>query len=131
MLCQDCPKKNTCTELCEKTEKYVNQDYKYLRELPCDENLIEYLNYVIDKNWPELVSYFTEELVNFPFLTPLQNKTLHLFYFQGLTYKQIARHLNGGRNPSTANRLSVNAVDYQLRKARKEILRFYSISEEE
>ena len=27
MLCQDCPKKETCTELCEEAEAYVNQDY--------------------------------------------------------------------------------------------------------
>ena len=125
MLCQDCSKKNTCTELCEKTEKYVNQDYKYLRELPCDENLIEYLNYVIDKNWPELVSYFTEELVNFPFLTPLQNKIIHLFYFQGLTYKQIARAMSGNRK----YKINREQVSYQLRSAKRRILQFFSISE--
>ena len=26
MLCQDCPKRNICTELCEKVEVYVSQD---------------------------------------------------------------------------------------------------------
>jgi hypothetical protein len=28
--------------------------------------------------------------------------------FEGLTYKQIAQNLNGGRNPITANKLSVS-----------------------
>ena len=33
MLCQDCPKKESCRELCEEAEAYVGQDYTAQREL--------------------------------------------------------------------------------------------------
>jgi len=33
MLCNECLKKNSCTELCEEAEEYASQDWKYLQEL--------------------------------------------------------------------------------------------------
>ncbi len=33
MLCNDCLKKSTCTELCQDAERYVNQDYAPQTEL--------------------------------------------------------------------------------------------------
>ena len=33
MLCQDCSKKPTCTELCPEAEEYVSQDHVSQREL--------------------------------------------------------------------------------------------------
>ncbi len=34
MLCQDCKKKDKCTQLCEEAGQYAGQDYKGQRELP-------------------------------------------------------------------------------------------------
>lgn len=34
--CSKCHKRNTCTELCEEAEKYVNQDYVELKEILID-----------------------------------------------------------------------------------------------
>ena len=34
MLCDDCPERNTCTELCRPARKYVDQDVVKQRELP-------------------------------------------------------------------------------------------------
>jgi len=127
MLCQECSEKPTCTELCERAERYSNRDYVYQRELPCPEFTLEYLAWKAPIEWAVLANYHHEESVNFPFLTNLQNKCLHLFYFEGFTYRQIASCLSGGYRRS----IPANAVDYQLRKARKDILRFFAISREE
>jgi DNA-binding NarL/FixJ family response regulator len=34
MLCQECPKKESCIELCNKAETYVSRDRVYQREFP-------------------------------------------------------------------------------------------------
>ncbi len=31
-MCAKCPKRDECTELCKKAEKYASQDYVYMRE---------------------------------------------------------------------------------------------------
>lgn len=137
MLCQDCPKKETCTELCEKAERHIRKDHVSQREkiFPhIRESWESNLNPHLDNfsyhlglyNPSEISSYFTEESVNFPFLTPLQNKILHLFYFQGLTYKQIASRLSSANQHGVYVQLPSKAVDNQLVRARKEIQGFFS-----
>jgi hypothetical protein len=41
VLCQECPKKPTCTELCPRAEKYVSQGYgstkEYIPKIPISE----------------------------------------------------------------------------------------------
>ena len=37
MLCQDCPKKSECVELCVEAELYVNQDHVGRDELPTED----------------------------------------------------------------------------------------------
>jgi len=102
MLCQECPKKESCVELCLKAERWINKDHVSQREITFPNIGRENLNTPLDNlnhhktlhSLPELVSFFNEDNVNFPFLSGLQNKCLHLFYFQGLTYKQIAMRVN-------------------------------------
>ena len=135
MLCQECSEKPTCVELCEKAEKWVNQDHVSQREMTFpqvaegERGKIR-LNLILDlfnlrSNTPhsELVSYFTEEKVSFPFLPNLQNKCLHLFYFGGYSRAEIAKRLSGNRSKTKLNQ---NAVKHQLSKARKEIVSFFS-----
>jgi hypothetical protein len=125
MLCQECKKKPTCTKLCERAEKWVNQDHVSLREIPKPEWLLARLNVKAKPphKLPVLQSYFSQEKINFPFLTPLQNKCLHLFYFEGLSYKQIARSLSGGKRKLKINHTQVS---YQIRSAKCQILQFSS-----
>ena len=117
MLCQECKKKPTCTELCAKAEKYVNQDHVALREIPLSDISLDLLSHHL-KITPteEVASYFTENEASFPFLTPLQNKLLTMFYFQGLSYTQIAMMTNR----------RVRTVESQLARARKKIAVFFS-----
>ena len=123
MLCQECSKKESCVELCLKAEKWVNSDHVSQRELPCNEFTLEYLNYISPVKWQTIASYHHVESLEFPFLSDLQNKCLHLFYFQGLTYKQIAFRLSG-----RYRKLSLKAVKGQLARAKKKIRSICSIS---
>ena len=104
--CIECEKYENCTELCERVENYSNKDYISQREktfpqVPNRSNSTK--NLTLDniaqhmRDVPQLVelsSYFTEEKVSFPFLSDLQNKCLHLFYFHGLSYTEIAMRVN-------------------------------------
>ena len=104
MLCQECSKKSECVELCLKAEKWINGDHVYQREQlfphvreTWEGSVNPHLDNFYCLNFykqPEIASYFAEENVCFPFLSDLQNKCLHLFYFKGLTYKQIAMRVN-------------------------------------
>jgi hypothetical protein len=117
MLCQTCPKRPTCTRLCEKAEKYVSKDSISLREIPQPDISIDLISYHFDFiPTEEISSHFTEGLPNFHFLTPLQNKILGMFYFQGLTYAQIAVRV----------RHSKKSVDANLARARVEIRGVFS-----
>ena len=117
MLCQDCTKRDTCTELCEDAEKYVNRDHVSQKEI-----IVSRIPESKGKNLPidnayyhaganDLSSYFTESQVELSFLTPLQNKCLHLFYFEGLTYAEIAQRVN----------CRVKVVDHCIYNARRKI----------
>ena len=112
MLCQECSKKSECVELCERVSKHLRRYSAYLRELPCTEFTLEYLDYRAPTDWDTLADYHTleeNEKINFPFLSDLQNKCLHLFYFKGLTYKQVAIRTNH----------KVRSVRHQLYKAKQ------------
>jgi len=117
MLCQECSKKPNCTELCEETEKYVSQDHVAQRESPKPEWLLDALSvHVTLHRHPDIVGYFQESGLDFKGLTPLQNKILHMFYFDGLSYKQIARALSGNRSKTKINQSDVR---YQLHSGKQ------------
>ncbi len=126
MLCQDCSKKPTCVELCEKAERHVNRKYISQRETTFPTISIENLNLTLDNlsyyksihTFPELSSYFNEPGVNFPFLSELQNKCLHLFYFHGLTYKQIAYRLSNQYQQCLSHQ-----IRYRIYKAKRTIFK--------
>jgi len=124
MLCQECSKKETCQELCLEAEIYASRDYKRGRESPQVEFVLEYLNTdsVYPYTYQEMVSYYKEAEVNFPFLTDLQNKCLHLFYFEGKTYKQIARAMSGNRSKTKLNQRQVRRQLYLAKRAIREHL---------
>ena len=140
-LCTQCPKRATCTSLCEEAEKYVNQDYRYQRESlypPIRNREDACFNLILDNiNWhlnekpsasqvtiKRLTSLFQGYDFNFPFLTPLQNKCLYLFYFEGLSYAKIAFQLS-----NQYRQVSSRAVKHQLARARKEIVAFFPKNE--
>ena len=130
MLCQNCKKKPTCIKLCERAEKWVNQDYRYQRELCVPEKTLEILEQIrIDKgihDWKQVASYFSAQKINFPFLTSLQNKILHKFFFEGLQDKQIAFRLSGNRKGS----YSCGAIRKQRSRAYAKIRHFFAIIKE-
>ncbi len=95
MLCQECKKKTTCHKLCPQAEKYVNRDHVSQREFVQPEYMLELLDIHIKiDSHSDLASFLSESSINFPFLSPLQNKTLSLFYFGGLSYAEIAWKLH-------------------------------------
>ena len=63
-LCQKCPKKLVCIELCSEAEEYANQDYVALKELPVAD--LEY----IKEEFPEVVKTV--------YLTKLEKKVVML-----------------------------------------------------
>jgi len=179
MLCQDCPKQKTCTELCEKAEKYVNKGYRSQFELnvgrepeyddssiwpddpetELDPGLLARQTRgtgkaKIDKvwrstaheeqveddhehstgpglkgrhvaspavtSWTDMASYYSEEAVNYPNLTPLQNKILYYQHFEGLTFAEIAQRV----------RKSKIAVKGQLQRAKAKLRSEFSKGKE-
>ena len=116
MLCQDCKKKPNCVKLCPAAEKWVNQDHVALREIPKPQWLLDRISIKAKPAHRDLSNYFSHERVEFPFLTPIQNKILHLFYFEGLTYNEIAFKM----------KIQRKAVDNQLCKAKEKIKGFSS-----
>jgi len=98
MLCQDCKKKPTCTKLCKKAEKWVNQDYRYQRELCVPEKTLEFLEWLREEkgihDWQDIAQYFSAEKIDFPFFSEKRNKCLYVYYFKGRTYKQIASDIS-------------------------------------
>lgn len=116
LSCEGCPKFSKCVKLCEKAERFVNQDYKYQRELP--------LKRVI---FAKAILLPKTTKFDLPFLNPIQNKILTLFYCDGLSYKQIAFRLSGNRKGS----LSCGKIDNCIRSAKKRISRFFHINERE
>ena len=116
MLCQECPKKESCVRLCLSAEKWINKSNISQRELPCNEPTLEYFNYRSPVKWKTLASYHQVESLEFKFLSDIQNKCLHLFYFEGLTYKQIAYRLS-----NQYQRLLSHGVRWQLYTAKQTI----------
>ena len=121
-LCTNCSKRDNCVELCEKAERYVGQDHVSQRESTKPEWLLDLLRvHVTLHKHEDIASYFQEDSLSFDFLTPLQNKILYLFYFEGLTYKEIAFHLS-----NQYRQLSSSDVNYQIRSAKQRISQFLS-----
>lgn len=135
MLCQNCPpkKKSVCKTLCPKAEKYVRQDHVSQRESPLSE-VREYANatmnmhtdnvfyYISSHSFQELNDYYSAEqqIFQFPFLSTIQNKALYLFYFDGLSYAEIARNLK--QDKTTLNN--------QIYSAKQKISKFFTKNEE-
>jgi len=120
--CTDCTKYSSCVSICDRIKPYINKDTKYQREIPLPEHVLEWLACnATYYTFNEYASYFNDESVNFPFLTPLQNRILYYFHFKGHNYKKIA--IGTGK--------SSNVVKQQLSRARVKIRNFLSISRKE
>lgn len=136
MLCQECSRRESCKFLCKKAEKYARRDHVAQRERTVSiirANTNANLNLPEDNHaqiypysWKQLASYFSEDSLNFLFLTKLQNKILKMFYFDGLSYGEIARALSGGWNNRGINQ---DSVSWQLRYAKRRIIQISSKSE--
>ena len=104
MLCQDCGKRKTCKIICKQLNRDLRRFTKSQKETTypgvndyknANKNLpLDNIDYHVSK-WShhELVTYFQGDHVDFPFLTSIQNNCLQLYYFEGLSYWQIARNL--------------------------------------
>ena len=121
MLCQDCPKRETCTQICKRLERHLERFTHYQREVIKPETPLEYLNFhIYPLSYKELASYWWGGRPHFSFLSELQNECLYLFYFEGLTYKQIAQKVNR----------KVKTVDNCIYLAKKKILGTFSKGKE-
>ena len=135
LSCLECPKRENCSELCPRAEKYADQDYKSQRETPQDGREIA-------KDLPDLfnipdldrhkmrffkskvtladlqVSYSGE--VKISYLTKRQNKILSL-YCNKVPRWQIARNL----------KIDKSKVSNELYRAKQKIKLFHSKSRRE
>jgi len=71
-------------------------------------------------------SYHEGKKINLNSLSEIENKILHLYHIEGLTYREIVRVVNGGCNPKTAVHLTVKAVERQLSKVRRKLGGFFT-----
>ena len=78
--------------------------------------------YISSHSFQELNGYYSEEehILKFPFLSKIQNKALYLFYFEGLSYAEIARNLKRDKT----------SLSYQIRSAKTKISQFFYKNEE-
>ena len=128
MLCQDCSKRPTCKKQCKALEKDLKKQEKYQREINIyHEETLDFLvndPLVFPYDYAEMGGFFSSpDPLHFPFLTPLQNKCLHLFYFEGKSYKEIAISLSGNRSKT---QLSQTQVRRQLHSAKRLIREHFS-----
>lgn len=79
------------------------------------------------KREKSLEQFCAGRCLNFPCLTPLQNKILSLKVFQGLTYKQIAFRVSGNRKGA----YSCDVIRGQIYRAKQTIRDFFLVSSEE
>lgn len=107
MLCLKCPKRENCSELCPKAEKFVSRDYKSQRETLWEKEKLDIISdpgeFFSDSDkrkvgleisrltLADLEVRFSGE-VKFSFLTKLQNKILTLHHNKVPRW-QIARNL--------------------------------------
>lgn len=141
-LCPNCPRWSRCVELCEAANRYVDQDYVSQRD-QCYSTLPNFdkegkatLNSDFEKivnseslfELSELVAYFTAEKLEFECLNQLQNKILHLFHFEGLTYREIAISLSGGKKKRS---ISESSVKQRLKRIKEKLRHYYSKSRED
>ena len=86
MLCQDCSKKPTCTELCSEAEEYVSQDH-----IPIHKQAVTIGNDIEDiTDEPEnLISNYQKDSYSSPELKRL----IIELYCDGKTESEIAYHL--------------------------------------
>ena len=109
-VCDSCGKRDECNSLCPKAYAYANQDYVPQTAVLLEDNIGDF-----DSPW-FLSANHTEEITNFDFLTPLENRILSMFYLQRFTYSQIAVRTNN----------KVRVVEYHLSKAKSKITGFFS-----
>ena len=131
MLCQECDKKSSCTELCDEAEAYVSQDHVPQREMTYSpiprggamNTDLDNINFHVNERegrpglrFQDFASFFTAEKLEFPFLAELENRLLYLFYFEGDSYAQIAQKVN----------LKVGKVRKRIHLAKRKIRNFSS-----
>jgi hypothetical protein len=104
--------------MCLKGWVYANKDYVSQRESTMPNYIMEYIEAEHGKAPLQIFdNYFAEDKVCFPFLTDVKNKCLKLFYFDGLSYNQIAMRVN----------LPASKVKYQIYQAKRRIARVEGI----
>jgi len=118
-ICKSCEKRKECTFLCPKAYAYANQDYVSQTAVALEDAGGDF-----ESPWL-LSANHTEEIAQFDFLTPLENRILSMFYLRRLTYAQIARAISGNRSKEKKNQ---RAVKHHLSKARLKMVSFFSYS---
>jgi DNA-binding CsgD family transcriptional regulator len=99
LSCEKCRKRNTCTTLCDRVKKYVNQDvvgplYDYMpvratwMKHPLPSGIRGGPFYV---SWDDLAARYGEDRFDLPFLSEIERRCLHLYHQEALSYKQIAQ----------------------------------------
>lgn len=93
MLCLTCSKRESCIELCVAAEEYVDKDHVKRVEPLASEHNIDINNIIIEsietiellnvKDWV----YLLKKTSN---LTKKQKKYLYLYYWKGITQKEIS-----------------------------------------
>ena len=71
-------------------------------------------------SWADMASWWKEEEVNFPYLSKVENKILHLHHFEGKDYVEIAQQLVGVRGrrwSKDAIRLLYQRIIKKIKKA--------------
>lgn len=86
MLCQECSKREDCTELCDEAEEYTNQDYVPQREEPIGEGI---------ENMAE--DFSDVDVVSFIYLTPIEKEIVTLLG-RGLSKGDVCEVLKMSNN---------------------------------
>ena len=84
-ICKKCPKRDSCTELCEKVEEYVNQDY-----VPRLGDRVLYNTRDVEENWVK--EQWSDIIPNFEDSEILKQIILEL-HGDGYSEREIAEYV--------------------------------------
>lgn len=120
-MCEECEKYETCTQLCEEAEKYVNQDYvsrrgyvMYFPETGGIESWRGYtsLDFIFDKEGGHTASFLNDfgdwRKIDFSFLSYRERECLIMYYYDGMRTREIGEVFD----------ISHKTVSEYLRRAR-------------
>jgi DNA-binding NarL/FixJ family response regulator len=88
-MCARCAERETCRNLCPAAERYACKDFVNLRERYHSRPVVSVNQ--SSSAWERIQDTTYTDLPEYSFLSDMENKLLHSYWFQGRSYAEIAK----------------------------------------